>query len=158
VKKAIIISVFLLSYFQLCAQSQSDSIEVRRGLGAVFSQNGKKLTPRQLLDITQANPEAYKEMKIAKSNYGVGNVFGFAGGLMVGWTLGTAMGGGQPNWTVAGVGAGLIGVSIPFSVAYTRHAKNAVRIYNDGLKQTGMNQVDLRLGMTGTGVGLRMAF
>lgn len=127
-------------------------------MGAVFLQNGKVLKPRQLLDLTESNPEAFKEMKVAKSNFDVGYVFSFAGGALVGWTLGTALGGGDPNWAVAGVGAGLIGVSIPFSSAYSKHAKNAIRIYNDGLNHTGMNKVDFKFGIAGNGLALRLAF
>ena len=143
---------------QLFAQSKTDTIEVKNGLGVVFKQNGKNLSPRQLLKITESNAEAFKEMQIAKSNSSVSNVFGIPGGFLVGWTLGTAIGGGKANWAVAGIGAGLIVISIPFSTAYSRHAKNAVRIYNGGLKQTAMNKVDYSLGLTSYGIGLKMKF
>ena len=97
-------------------------------------------------------------MKIAKSNYDIGTVFGFAGGFLVGWPLGTALGGGEPNWTLAGIGAGLIVVSIPFSTSYTKHAKKAVGIYNTGLSQTGLRKIDFNLGLTCNGIGIKMTF
>jgi hypothetical protein len=97
-------------------------------------------------------------MKIAKSNYDVGFVFGFSGGCLVGWPVGTAVAGGKPNWTLAGIGAGFIVVSIPFSSAYTKHAKNAVKIYNNGLKQTGFNNIDLNIGLTCNGIGVKVIF
>ena len=131
---------------------------VKKAMGAVFTQYGKALKVRQLLEITQSNPEAFKVMKQAKSNFDVGYAFSFAGGALVGWTLGTALGGGEPNWAVAGVGAGLIGVSIPFSSAYAKHARNAVRIYNDKLNHVGMQKVDVRFGLAGNGLALRLAF
>lgn len=157
-KTLLIITTVLLCYSNLFAQNQSDSIEVKKRLGTVFIQNGRYLTPRQLLDITESNPEAYKEMKIAKTNYDVGTVFGFAGGFLVGWPVGTAIAGGKPNWTLAGIGAGLIVVSIPFSSAYTKHAKNAVNIYNNGIRQTGMKNFDLKLGLASNGIGLKITF
>jgi hypothetical protein len=157
-KKVFIIGIFLFSCFQLFAQSPADSIEVKKGMGTVFRQNGRNLTPRQLLDITQSNPAAHQEMKAAKTNYDVGYVLGFAGGLFVGWPLGSAIAGGDPNWTLMGVGAGLIGLSVPFSTAYNKHAKNAARLYNGGSSPSGMNKVEFRFGMTGTGIGLNMAF
>ncbi|MGV3641105.1 MAG: hypothetical protein ACO1NZ_11335 [Adhaeribacter sp.] len=157
-KNLVAIGIFLLMYLPLFAQNSSDSIVVKKAMGVVFLQNGKTLKPRQLLDITQSNPEAFQEMKKAKSNFDVGYVFSLAGGTLVGWTLGTALGGGEPNWAVAGVGAGLIGVSIPFSAAYSKHAKNAVRTYNGALHHTGMNKVDLRFGLAGSGPGLRLVF
>jgi hypothetical protein len=157
-KRIIIILIFLMTVFNSYGQNKSDSIEIKKALGTIFRQNGKNLTPRQLLDITQSNTEAYKEMKIAKSNYDVGSVFGFAGGFLVGWPLGTAIAGGEPNWTLAGIGAGLIVVSIPFSTAYTKHAKNAVNLYNNGLKSTGLNNVDFKIGLTYNGIGVKVIF
>lgn len=147
-----------MTVFNSYGQNKSDSIEIKKALGTIFRQNGKNLTPRQLLDITQSNTEAYKEMKIAKSNYDIGLVFGFAGGFLVGWPLGTAIAGGEPNWTLAGIGAGLILVSIPFSTAYTKHAKNAVNLYNNGLKSTGLNNVDFKIGLTYNGIGVKVIF
>jgi hypothetical protein len=52
----------------------------------------------------------------------------------------------------------LIGVSVPFSSAYTRHAKEAVKIYNAGSKQTGMRTINLRFAMTGRGMAIKMIF
>ena len=157
-KRTFIFFIFLLCFSQLFAQSNTDTIEVKNGLGVVFKQNGKNLPPRLLLKITESNAVAFKEMQIAKSNSSVSNVFGIPGGFLVGWTLGTAIGGGKANWAVAGIGAGLIVISIPFSTAYSRHAKNAVRIYNAGLKQTAMNKVDYSLGLTSYGIGVKMKF
>lgn len=157
-KKTVLIYIFLITVFSSYGQSKSDSIEIKKFIGTVFQQSGKNLTPRQLLAITKVNEEAYKEMKIAKSNYGVGSVVGFVGGFLVGWPLGTAIGGGKPNWTLAGIGAGLIVVSIPFSIAYTKHAKNAVIIYNNGLQQTGFNNIDLKIGLTCNGIGIKAIF
>lgn len=157
-KRTFFIFIFLMSLSQLFAQNQSDSIEVRKNLGTIFVQNGKNLSPRLLLELTQTNDEAYKEMKIAKRNFDAGTILGVTGGFMVGWPIGTALGGGKPNWAMAGIGAGLIAISIPFSVAYTRHAKNAVRIYNSGLKKLGLNKTEIRFGLTYSGVGVRMTF
>lgn len=157
-KKIIITALFLLSTYCIYGQNISDTIEVRKAMGVVFIQNGQKLAPRKLLEITSTNSEAYKEMKIAKSNYDAGSVFGFAGGFLVGWPLGTAVAGGEPNWTLAAVGAGLIVISIPFSTSYSKHAKKAVALYNNGLKQSGLNSPEVRLGLTYNGIGLRVTF
>lgn len=147
-----------MTVFCSYGQHASDTIEIKKSLGTVFRQNGKNLNTRQLLNITQSNTEAYKEMKIAKSNYDIGTAFGFAGGFLVGWPLGTAIAGGEPNWTLAGIGAGLIAVSIPFTAAYTKRAKNAVHLYNNGIKSTGMNNVDLKIGLTYNGIGIKLTF
>ncbi len=123
----------LLILFSLdsAAQTGADTIEVRKKLSTTYRLRGRMLTPSQLLDHTRGLTPAYDEMRLAKKNYDWGYGFGFAGGFLVGWPLGTAVFGGKPNWALAGIGAGLIGVSIPFSSAFNRHAKRAVRIFND---------------------------
>lgn len=157
-KTTSLLGIFLLSFTLLSAQNQSDTIEVKQMMGPVFRLKGKNLTPRQLLEITQNNSAAYKEMQTAKSNFDVGNVFGSVGGFMIGWPIGTAIGGGKPNWTLAGIGAGLAIISVPFSVAYSKHAKIAIRTYNSGLRYSGMNKIQSRLGLSDNGISLKIVF
>ena len=97
-------------------------------------------------------------MKIAKDNYIAGSVFQYVGGLFIGYPIGISLGGGKPNWALTGIGAGLAVISIPFTVAYIKHAKNAVMIYNKGLKYSSMIKIDLRMTMTNNGVGLKITF
>jgi hypothetical protein len=157
-KNIIISGILLMTIVFTYGQVKPDTIEIKKALGTVFRQHGKNLKPNQLLNITQPNPEAYKEMKTAKSNYAAGSLIGFAGGFLIGWPLGTALSGGKANWALAGVGAGLFVISIPFTSAYTRHAKNAVRLYNKGLSDTGYHQTSLQFGLAHQGIGLKMTF
>lgn len=157
-KKLLLLCLFLLTYAPVFSQSLSVPIEVNKTRGTVFKQNGKNVTPKQLLEITQPNAAAFEEMKKAKTNFDVSYGLSFAGGLLVGYPLGTLIGGGQPNWALAGVGAGLIGVSIPFSVAYKKRAEQAATIYNDGLLQSGLPNLNIKVGVTGNGMGIKMAF
>jgi hypothetical protein len=92
---------------------------------------GEKLVkPKQVLELMKEDPEAYKEFKQAKSNYDAGQVIGFAGGFLIGWPLGTALGGGDPQWGLMGGGAALVLLSIPLQVGYKKHARKAIDIYN----------------------------
>ncbi len=157
-KKLILCILITFVALSLFSQYPTDSILVKKRLGTVFQQNGKNLTPRQLITITQLNQEAYTEMRIAKRNYDFGYILGFAGGFMVGWPIGTSLGGGDPNWALAAIGAGLIVVSIPFSSAYSKHAKNAVRIYNNSLKTSYLLKPEFRIDLTYSGIGLKCTF
>ena len=148
-------SFFILNATVLFAQIQKDTIQIRR---ASFVRNEKKLNPKQLLVIMQGNPESYQMMKVAKSNYDVGNVFGFAGGAVVGWQLGALAGGRKANWTSVGIGGALIVAGFPFSLAYLKHAKKAVAGYNNGLNQTGHKKVHVYPWLTSNGIGLTMRF
>ena len=156
--KQIIFAIMLFSCMSLTGQTQSDSIVVKKRLGTVFQQNDKYLTPKQLLTITQSNQEAFEEMKMAKKNYDVGYIFGCAGGFLIGWPIGTALAGGDANWTLAAVGAGLAAISIPFTLGYTKHAKNAVRFYNEGLKYSYLNETKPKIVLTYNGIGIQIHF
>lgn len=59
-------------------------------------------------------------------------IFSYAGGFMIGWPIGTAIGGGDPNWGIAAAGVGCVLLSIPLANGYKKNAKEAVSIYNNG--------------------------
>jgi len=156
---AFVFGFLFLSSFQSSAQNQSDSIYIKKQLGTIFLQNGKALTPSQLMEVTKNNPEAYKEMKIAKSNSSASMVFAAIGGGLMGWPVGTMLGGGDPNWLLALAGVGvLVAVSIPFSVSYTKHATKGMEIYNSGVIQAPPKEVSMHFGFTGNGLGLSVNF
>lgn len=157
-KKLIASGVFLLATFLIYGQNISDTIQVKRAMGIVFMQQGQILTPRQLLEVTSSNAEAYSVMKMAKRNYNASSALGFAGGFLIGWPLGAAVAGGEPNWTMAAVGACLVVISIPFSTSYSKYAKQAVILYNDELKRSGAGSPEASLGFTSDGIGLRIRF
>lgn len=142
----------------LAGQVPSDSIQIKKRLGPVFQQNGINLTPNQLMSITKSNPAAYAEMKKANSNYVASLFFQIPGGFLIGYPIGTAIGGGDPNWTMAAIGAGLVIVAIPLVSGYNRHATNSVRIYNKGFKSSSMPAMSMSFGTTANGIGFRVKF
>ncbi len=154
----ILLIIGIVFIFNANLKSQSQLIEMPQGSSAVYEQNGIRLTPNQLLEITEVNPEAYKIMQKAKSNISTAQIFGYIGGFLVGYPLGTMIGGGEPEWAMAGIGAGFIGLSIPFSVAYKKHSKHAVAIYNEGINKANTDKLDLSLGCTANGFGLKLMF
>jgi len=115
----------------LIAQAVQQPIKMEKKFGGVkFWQDGKYLKPKEVLHMMETNQAAYDAFKKAKSNLDVASVVGFAGGFMVGWPLGAAVAGGEPQWGLAGAGAAVILLSIPFSSAFKKHATRAVEIYN----------------------------
>jgi hypothetical protein len=85
-------------------------------------------------------------------------IFGLPGGFLIGWPLGTAAAGGKPNWVLAGIGAGLTVVSMTFSGAYSKHARNAVNLYNNGLKKVGRSRSEIEVGLMCNGIGAKIRF
>lgn len=158
-KKIIAFSgLFLLCFHFLFAQLQQEITSAKAPLGGtVFFQNNKRLSMRQLYDITSNNPLALEEIKTARANNTLGTVFGYIGGALIGWPLGTALGGGKPNWTLAAVGAGFISAGIPISISSMKHARKGVAIYNQGLNnKTGRLRPEYRLGITANSIGLKI--
>lgn len=157
--KNIIIIVLIAISGSLFSQTVQDSIEIRKGWGNSFRYQGKLLVPKKLREIVSVNPESVKEIKRAQTNMVMGSILGGVGGALVGYPVGTAIGGGKANWTLAAAGAFAILVSIPFSVAANSHTTKAVRIYNEGIRQTTqVNKLNFELGYTPDGIGVRMKF
>ncbi|MEM9389420.1 MAG: hypothetical protein AAGA02_03035 [Bacteroidota bacterium] len=154
-KKIFVVAISML--LCLTAYSQNDSpITYRKAFGGyVFEQDGKALKPKQMLDIFQNNEAAYKAMKKAKANYDPAIGLSFVGGTLVGWPLGTALGGGDPNWALAGIGAGLIIAAIPLGSAFNKHAIRAVDLFNG---DNDKSSTRLYYGLTNHGLGLELRF
>lgn len=153
--------------FEGFAQQREDTIAIRQRLGVAFEMNGRTKKPRQLLSHMKPYKEAFEEMQIAKTNHDIATAFWVAGGILIAWPIGaaidypvgTAIGDRQnPNWTLAGIGAGVWLMTIPFSAAYGKHAKRAVRIYNRQQKTYNEDDVGVDLGWSVQGMALRLTF
>ncbi len=107
----------------------------------------------------QSNEAAYRLVRSSKAPATVATVLGVAGGFMIGWPLGTAIAGGSPNWALAGAGAGLVAISIPFGISSNKKVVKAVNTYNAAAgNSTSCLQYDLKLQLTNNGVGLAYNF
>lgn len=133
-------SGFFLLLFTILTQLVSAQIPprieiVEGSFGIRFEMNGKRLNPRQLKNAMSDYPKAIAEMKIAKRNYSLANVFSFPGGYLIGYPIGMRLGGGEANWRLLGAGAGLVVLSFPFYDRYKKHAIEAVKNYNEERKE-----------------------
>ncbi len=88
---------------------------IKRPLDApAFSQYGTKYNLRGVEMIMKSNPAALVHIKQARTNNTFTQIFAFTGAGLVGYPLGTQLGGGDPEWAIAIVGGGLMALSIPF--------------------------------------------
>lgn len=160
------IKKLLLSFYGLIlcglifSQNQNDSIKIFKVFGGYrFESKGNVLTYANMLDMMKDNTEAYSYMSKAKSSAGFANVLGFAGGFMIGWPIGTALGGGKPNWVLAGVGCGLLIISIPIISSSNSNALIAIKKYNSSIKGLSyINQFDLKFGLCSNGMSFKLMF
>ena len=158
-KKGTLFTLLLicLSTLSGLAQYQRDTIEVGKRSGTFYRQN-RRITPGELVILTRNNPGALREMQMAKSNHEIGSLFAYSGGLAAGFALGQAIVKGKGSLTLAGIGAGLMLISLPFGSAYNRHAGKAVQLYNGEIKRTGQRKTDFRLGLALNTASLKVSF
>jgi len=93
------------------------------------------------------NPEAQQYFKKSRTNNTVGSIFGGVGGAFMGFGIARALSGGETKvminnsvqtvkqdkggaWALVGIGAGIVGIGIPFAVAAHKNAKKAIAIEN----------------------------
>lgn len=138
----------------------NDTITVKKNFGGqTFYYNGSQLKSRQLKNTLKNHAEAYNIYKSSRAATTVGAILGYTGGFMIGWSLGTAIGGGKPNWAIGGIGAGLTAVSIPFSISSGKKIKKAVNTFNASVtNQSTHNLREMRFQVHPAGVGLAYHF
>ena len=155
-KKTILILLITFSAIAIC---NAQRIEMQKVSGGYkYTQNGNQLKMRDLAKTLETNQQAFGMIKKAQSNQSLAAVIGFVGGGLIGWPIGTAIGGGDANWALAGVGAGLIGVSIPLSSGANKKAKQAVETYNASLGTSAFNGYKLQWKFVANGNGIGLSF
>ena len=136
--------------------TNSDSIIVRNN---ILFYKSRTISVTEFQNILKTNQQAYRKYKSATGPAVFANVLSGVGGGLVGWEVGTSLGGGEANWGVAGVGGGLILLAIPVSLIAVKKQKDAIGIYNKGVTPpvSGRNY-DIRVGFASSGVGIRITF
>jgi outer membrane lipoprotein SlyB len=157
--------VLLCGFMAVCignhlfGQTPTGLIESRKlAMGELYYLGNERLTMRRLSEITIHNPLAHREIKLARTCNVFGAILGAAGGACIGYPLGTLIGGGQPNWVIAGVGAGFLLIGLPIAIAGDRHVAKGVALYNQGIQEASVTTVHLQLVFNPTGIGVVMRF
>tara|TARA_B110000977_G_C11034475_1_gene476512 strand:+ start:1585 stop:1797 length:213 start_codon:yes stop_codon:yes gene_type:complete len=70
------------------------------------------------------------------------------------------LGGGNANWTLAGIGTGLVIIGIPISSGVNRDAKKAIELYNSSSSSTSYKQFkpEFKILANGNGIGIGIHF
>lgn len=128
--------------------------------GFKFTKGGESISMKAVILDMQDDNDAQAMMKSARSTYTLAQITGGIGGFMIGWPLGTAIAGGEPNWTFAGIGTAIAVASIPIYKSSERKAKSAIDGYNSrltALNERGMNS-EVQVSLNGTGLKLKLSF
>lgn len=127
-KNNIVLIAFLVSGFNLFAQQPIELIK-KRGTFK-FTQGDKNLKLAEVSKLLENNTKALNFFSKAKTNNVVATLLGGVGGALIGFPIGTAISGGVAQWELAGVGAGLALLGIPFNNGFKKNAKMAIDLYN----------------------------
>ncbi len=138
-KKLFLFTIVFISFKILSAQRAQYSVNdtiypIKINLGYKYYQSGNLLRMSDLTEVLATEPEADKKFRNSKIYLAGAYLFSFAGGFLVGYELGGILAGREINWVRMGSGLGAIAVSIPLNVLAEKKKKEAVKIFNQGLK------------------------
>lgn len=156
-RSAIFTFLMLIACSVSTAQTDEGPIEISPTQKNAYLMNGEYLDTDALKTTMASNPVSMAYMRKADVNSGFATAFSIAGGLLAGIPVGQALGGGDPNWALAGIGVGLFLVALPLEGAHNKNVRAAVEEYNSGLDRTS-SRVQLQLGLSPHGVGFTMKF
>ncbi|MFS4491719.1 hypothetical protein [Maribacter sp. 2308TA10-17] len=150
----LIISALSLS---LCNAQKIESQKVFGGYK--YAQNGNDLSLSELSKVLKTNTKSFQTYKKAKTKAVFSYVFAGIGGGLTGYPVGTALGGGKPNWTLAGIGVGCLAVAFPLAASADKKIKESVDIYNSSLDpRTHVSKTELKIVGNINGIGLSLNF
>jgi hypothetical protein len=152
-KKVILGLLLISSMHALQAQDRAELKIYKTFGGARFEMDTLVLSPKQVLEVLKVEPLAYEKFKKAKANYNAAGVLGFAGGVLIGIPLGTAIAGGEPEWGIALAGGVLILGAFSLNNIFKSHAFEAIELYNGKTAR-----VKTQFQFYGTGARLVMRF
>ena len=141
--------------------AMKDTIEIiKKSLGYQYKYKGEMLSLNQLGNILDKNQTTQSLYKSAKGTSGFLNVLGFAGGFCIGYGLGPLLYGRAPNLGLAGIGAGILVISLPIVSSAENKLKKAVDIYNTNIPKSAYTpfQYEMKLAIISNGVGVRINF
>ena len=140
-KFAIIFCLLTVTFTIMQAQDSTKLIYMEKVFGGYHfykSDTYENLNINQLVYVMRLDNQAFQQIQAARGNFILVSIIGGGGGAMVGWSIArTLTGNGEKsNLTIAGIGAGLILVSIPINRKYIKQAKQAINTYNEGIKSS----------------------
>lgn len=151
----LIISIITLT---IC---HAQKIEMEKVFGGYkYTQNGDNLSLSELTKTVKANTKSFQLIKKAKTKAVFGMILGGIGGGLTGYPIGTAIGGGEPNWTLAAIGAGCLAIALPLGNSADKNIKQSVELYNSSLNPSTFNNAKTEFKIIGNtnGIGLAMNF
>jgi len=128
--------------------------------GYQYTRGGEVIGYGEVQMLLRENKEAYALTRQARSAKGWSTFFGIIGGGLIGWPIGTLIGGGDPNWALAAAGAGLVIISIPIASGANKKMEKAIDVFNQSQSSSQLLKRNFNLSFTASsgGVGFCLTF
>lgn len=128
--------------------------------GSKYMYQGKQIKGAGDLKPIVANlPEAAAEAGKSSTYHGVATAFAVVGGALVGWPIGQAIGGNEdPQWVLAGAGAGAVAIGILFELSSGKHFEKAIDLYNGRVDTSASVRTSLHLAIGPGGLAVVAGF
>ena len=139
-------------------------IILKQGMKTQYFQNGLRLYYDNLLYLSRANNEMYKQIRNARKFNVVANCFYYGGGFLIGWAFGgmlvSLVKEKQYNWnlglTYIGLGSVFLIAGVPFEGKSKKCIEKGINIYNNSKRV--QNNMSFNFSFSGNGIGLRLNF
>jgi uncharacterized membrane protein YfcA len=159
-KMYVMFSLFILPFLML---AQTDSLSVRSSFwtGTSIQNNGRNISFYQAKEIVKANTASFEAIKKAESNANWSIAFQVAGGLGMGYTLGSFLSSenaSEVEWWQGAVGLGVAIIGLHFESKAKQNAQKGVDLFNENPPPTTSSfqpQFQFGLGLNGVGIGMR---
>lgn len=156
--KTLIAAILLLVSYSTSFSQQLEFVRIPMS-GYTIYRGEEKLKMRELVAHMESNPEAHQLILSSKKLNIVGGLLGTVGGFATGFSLGTAVSGGELNRNLLGIGLGIIAISVPFSIVAGKKAEQAVIVWNNGFQSNSSSRYQpsyyLIGNQQGFGLGIR---
>lgn len=146
------------------AQKKSDKLKIVNGsFKNKYYKGVWNISKEKAYGMLRENGEAYNLVITGEKLQKTGSAIAFAGGALIGFTLGSALGGAEdPKWYIAGIGGGMVLLSLPIYSTGKKKVQMGVEVYNETLKTAYIQQNrfidEVSIVGTDTGIGLRFTF
>jgi len=154
-KNILLFFCLVLLFFQGFSQKSADTIEIRKHK---YYYQGQTISHSTVVEILQTDRMAHRHVQNRNACAIPAYILGFVGGGLIGWPLGTYIGGGEPEWYLAGIGGGLVAVGLGIAIIGDAQMKKAIQVFNSNRRALGQQQMFFNVGLTNTGFGFVFRF
>jgi len=131
----------------------------KAGGGLMVKQGKKELNQRELFDVLNEDADASVFVGRYKTKNVGSTALSLVGGGLIGFPLGQAIGGGEPQWVLALAGVGVLAIAIPIAISANKDIKTGIDVYNENLVASAfVPKPIIQFGGQQHGVGLSLKF